>query len=43
MMQNSPIELDMQELEPLDAPGVWTGFKESVIVGSAITGSLAYT
>lgn len=42
-MQRDLVELEMQELEPLDAPGFWTGFAQSVAVGSAITGSLAYT
>lgn len=33
------LELAMQELEPLEAPGFWTGFKASVAVSAASVGA----
>lgn len=43
MMQNndSLLELDMQELESMDAPGFWTGAVQSAAIASAIGGSAA--
>lgn len=42
MMQNeSLLELDMQELESMDAPGFWTGAVQSATIMSAIGGSAA--
>ena len=32
MQDNNLLELDMQELETLDAPGWWTSFVQSVVV-----------
>ncbi|MCC2308119.1 daptide-type RiPP [Cellulomonas chengniuliangii] len=33
----APLELDMQELEPMDAPGFWSvsGYISGAVVGSA--------
>lgn len=33
----APLELDMQELEPMDAPGIWSNFKEGVLVSLAVS------
>jgi len=35
MEENNFMELDMQELESLDAPGWWTSFVQSVVVSAA--------
>ncbi|WP_433438832.1 daptide-type RiPP [Nonomuraea sp. CA-141351] len=39
-----PLELGMQELEPMDAPGFWSGFKIGVTisVGTALFGSAVF-
>lgn len=34
------LELGLQELESLEAPGFWTGFKESVAVSAGIVGAV---
>ena len=33
----APLELDMQELEPMDAPGFWSNFKDGVLVSLAVS------
>lgn len=35
------LELDMQELETLDAPGLWTGIREGAELSSWIAGGVA--
>lgn len=40
-MNNSLLELDMQELEAMDAPGFWTGLREGAEVTSYIAGGVA--
>lgn len=37
----APLELDMQELEPMEAPGFWTGFAIGVAIVSTAVGSAA--
>ncbi len=42
----SALELDMQELEAMEAPGFWSNFKDGVTVSvavSAIYGGVAVT
>ena len=42
MMNNdSFLELEMQELETMEAPGFWTGAVQSATIASAIGGSAA--
>ncbi|MFK4070831.1 daptide-type RiPP [Streptomyces sp. NPDC029674] len=42
MQEHTPdmpaLELDMQELEAMEAPGVWDNFKEGVTVSVAVSG-----
>ena len=35
------LELGLQELESLEAPGFWTGFKEGVALTAQIAGAAA--
>ncbi|HLU43949.1 MAG TPA: daptide-type RiPP [Natronosporangium sp.] len=35
------LELAMQELEPMEAPGFWTGFKDGVAISSAIVSAIS--
>ena len=37
------LELDMQELEPMDAPGFWTGIGIGAAVSSATVAAAAFT
>lgn len=38
------LELGLQELEPMEAPGFWTGFGIGVgIVGTAVASAAVYT
>ncbi len=38
------LELALQELEPMEAPGFWTGFAAGVaVVGVAVSGAAVYT
>jgi hypothetical protein len=32
-----PLELGMQELEAMEAPGFWSNFKEGVVVSVAVS------
>ena len=41
LTNNGLLELDMQELETMDAPGFWTGAVQSATILSAIGGSAA--
>lgn len=38
-----PLELDMQELEPMDAPGFWTGIGIGAGLSAATVAAAAYT
>lgn len=38
-----PLELEMQELEPMDAPGFWTGVGIGAALSSATVAAAAYT
>lgn len=38
-----PLELDMQELEPMDAPGFWTGVGIGAGLSAATVAAAAYT
>jgi len=42
-IQPGPLELDMQELEPMDAPGFWTGIGIGAAVSSATVAAAAFT
>jgi hypothetical protein len=42
-MQNEPLELEMQELEPMDAPGFWTGVGIGATLSAATVAAAAYT
>ena len=33
----APLELDMQELESMDAPGFWDNFKDGVLASLAVS------
>lgn len=37
---HAPLELDMQELEPMEAPGWWTA--AGVVAGVIVSASVAY-
>lgn len=41
-MEETPaLEIAMQELEPMEAPGFWTGFKDGVAISSAIVSAIS--
>jgi hypothetical protein len=40
---NQPLELEMQELEAMDAPGFFTGMGIGAAVSSAMVAGAAYT
>jgi len=42
-LDERPLELEMQELEAMDAPGFWTGVKYGAAFSSATVGAAAYT
>jgi hypothetical protein len=42
-LKPEPLELDMQELEPMDAPGFWTGVGIGATLSSATVAAAAYT
>ncbi len=35
------LELAMQELEPMEAPGFWTGFKDGVAISAAVVSAFS--
>lgn len=42
-LDERPLELEMQELEPMDAPGFWTGVGIGAALSSATVAAAAYT
>ncbi len=42
-LDERPLELEMQELEAMDAPGFWTGVKIGAELSSATVAAVAYT
>lgn len=34
-------ELEMQNLEPLEAPGFWSGFKQGLVIASLVAAGAA--
>ena len=37
LFDNAPLELGMQELDELDAPGWWSNFKDGVTISATIS------
>ncbi|WP_198659186.1 daptide-type RiPP [Nocardiopsis sp. FIRDI 009] len=41
--ENTNVELEMQELEPLEAPGFWTGVGVGTVISASVATSVAVT